>query len=246
MPVSTAGSHCQLLGAEKAASGICTEAGGWRALDSPARDAHSPRDKAGPGVSPCGRPRAALVVEAGAERAQRECSCFALSSVSLFPSRCPAAGSARGTRTGLSEGRFLHPTSAVGGGCPVPGASGGFGPPRELRGPRDCGAWAGISTFPDSEERDPYPLRVNGTACAPLARPAGRPAGTGAMRPAASRSPRPGREWLFPDRPLPSVSSCLTRRNQQIILGISQTGEPRVMKKDGEQRGQGRTRCFFT
>nr|CAI9700562.1 unnamed protein product [Rangifer tarandus platyrhynchus] len=204
-PVSTAGSHCQLLGAERAASGICTEAGGWRALDRPARDAHSPRDKAGPGVSPCGRPRAALVVEAGAERAQRECSCFAQSSVSLFHSLCPAAGSARGTRTGLSEGRFLHPTSAVGGGCPVPGASGGFGPPRELRGPQDCGAWAGISTFPDSEERGPNPFRVNGTACAPLARPDGRPAGTGAMRPAASRSPRPGCEWLFPDRPLPSA-----------------------------------------
>lgn len=122
--------------------------GGWRALDSPARDAHSPQDKAGPGASLCGRPRPDLVVEAGAERAQRECSCFAQSSVRLFHSRCPAAGSARGTRTWLSKGRFLHPTSAVGGGCPVPGASGGFGPPRELRGPQDCGAWAGISTFP--------------------------------------------------------------------------------------------------
>ena len=191
-------------------------------------------------------PAVALGQPLWSRRAQRECSRFAQSSVSQFHSRRPAAGSARGTRTGLSEGRFLHPTSAVGGGCPVPGASGGFGPPRELRGPQDWGAWAGISTFPDSKERGPNPFRVNGTACAPPARPAGRPAGTGTMRPAASQSPRPGCEWLFPDRPLPSVSSCLTRRNQQIILGISQTGEPRVMKKDGEQRGQGRTRCFFT
>ena len=65
----------------------------------------------------------------------------------------------------------------------------------------------------DFEERGPNPFPC--TACAPPARPASWMASTGAMKPAASRSPRPGREWLPPDRPLPSVSSCLTRRNQQ-------------------------------
>lgn len=93
---------------------------------------------------------------------------------------------------------------------------------------------------------DPEPSPGRGTACAPPARPRSerRPRGGCAGGEEAAGKAPPRLERSPP--PAPRCELLSLGRNQQIILGISQTGAPGGEEKTGERRGQGRTRWFFT